>query len=434
MRRIILLGVVILAACQVHGYIVVGQSNGTGDAAFPVISTAPQHANALMLYPSVRPNQAIDQNQADAPPVVPYVESDATSFFIPLAASLAPGFPPPLGETAIVGAVNGLAAANPAIAFAASDNAYLGAPMADIMPGTQIYANGLNQIRAMVSATQKVCAFAGLLPIPCKGFELQEAVLVNGEQDDFLGTTNYSAMLLAFQTQFQADVQAITGQTVPVRVLISQEDAWTVEGHGMPNGTVPQEQVNLCATSPAQFDCANPKYMMTYNPASPYHMDGPGQRHYGDYLYKALEANLHGRKYLPLALDPAFNVEYGPLGANQNVIHVHFHVPVEPLQVDCLQVSDPGNGGVQLDFHAGMANPIAQVVAADASTLGIVLNAPLAPGKHTLYFGWIGHPGAMPGPSSGPRTCIHDSDPATSSYDGLWEPNYLSAQTVNFTL
>lgn len=267
--------------------------------------------------------------------------------------------------------------------------------------GTTAYAAGVAQI----SAGQALAAAQG------KSYAVRAVATVHGESDhnDFkatLGNPSYAEHLKTWRADYQADAQAITGQTEPVVMFYCQMSSWTA--YGTATSTIPGQQWQVAREQPELFALVGPKYFLPY--VDTVHLTGEGSRWLGEYYAKAYaRVFLTGEPWRPL--EPVAATRRGA------TIAVDFAVPAPPLVLDTTAVSDPGNYGFEF-VDGSMAPPaITGVALTGPEQVTLTLAGEPTGPTPTVRYAYTGAPGATAGPTTGPRGNLRDSD-ATASLHG----------------
>lgn len=229
--------------------------------------------------------------------------------------------------------------------------------------------------------------------------------LVHGEADHRLGTTTYYSDMLELQSDYQADAQALTGQSAPVPLFLSQMSSWTV--YGSVTSTIPLDQLRAAVDSPGVV-MVMPKYVLPYADDG-LHLTWQGYQQMGEQYGKVYShVVVQGQPWEPLR--PLSVVAIG------RHLYVRFHVPVPPLVLDTEHVTDPGAYG----FEVWPPVSIESVQIVGPSVVRVTLDH--APAEETLLrYAYTGTPGAGGGPITGARGNLRDSDdtPSPHGYD-MW--------------
>jgi hypothetical protein len=252
-----------------------------------------------------------------------------------------------------------------------------------------------------------------------KSYVVRAVTAVHGEHDHYgkeayfplPGTdgkstiVDYGHGLEEWQRDYESGAKAITGQTLPVPLLISQYSHW----NDRPTTKIAYEQLAAHVRSKGKVVVIGPTYMLPYT-STCLHFTGEGERHLGEYFAKAYaRIVLEGKTWEPLR--PVAITRQG------NVITAKFLVPKPPLVLDTQKVSNPGNYGFEVVDDSGATPTITSVAIAGPDTVQITLSAAKAgPNTRLRYaytFGGCGGSGTMA------RGNLRDSDdtPSQNGYD-----------------
>jgi hypothetical protein len=369
----------LLTDYQLNLLIIYGQSNSIGTAAKPALSTVAS-PSALMLSGGAG-------TLATAPytsqTLVPLVEADTVS----------------TGETPLSGAVSmidALILSENCIRYGQHLFQVVGAAAG--APGVPIatLVKGQTDYTTMMDMIDRVIVLAGLVndPVGCMAVPF-----IQGESD--IGVTakaTYKTALSGLQTDLQTDIQAKTGQTDTVKLLVTQTAA-----HGFyTGGTTPDIALGQyeVAQANANVKLVMPLYFLDYG-ASDVHFTNESAKWVGAYLGLAYKrVVLEGRDWRPLA--PIRKIVQG------KVMVVIFDVPTPPLVLDSAWVSDPGSYGFAVVDSGGSPRTVTRVEIAGPDRVKITCSATLASTDKVRY-AWSPHSGQLPGRFIGPRGCLRDS-------------------------
>jgi hypothetical protein len=216
---------------------------------------------------------------------------------------------------------------------------------------------------------------------------------------------DYGHGLEEWQRDYEDGVKAITGQTVPVPLLVSQYSHW----NDRPTTTIAYEQLAAHVRSKGKVVVVGPTYVLPYS-SDCLHFKGHGERHLGEYFAKVYaRIVLEGKKWEPLR--PI------AISLQGNVITATFLVPKPPLVLDTQLVSNPGNYGFEVVDDSGATPAITNVALAGPDTVKITLAAaPTGANKRLRYaytFNGCGGSGTIA------RGNLRDSDdtPSQNGYD-----------------
>lgn len=242
---------------------------------------------------------------------------------VPLVEPVA-GFYGGIGETMASGLANSLSYFTSTDPVPHSAIMSLGAQGAMIytalMQGTPIY----NSLIADVTAAKNFSIAEN------KTHVVRALTVIHGETDEYTPTSaeQYEQYLVEWQSDYQNDIQAITGQEEPVIMFTDQ-----MNGHQNLNSPVPHialAQYNAAKNNPNTIIMVTPKYIL---PTSDWlgHLTSYSQRRLGEYYAKVYKkVIIDGEQWKPVMPES--------IEMTGNVIHAEFHVPVPPLVFDTTAV------------------------------------------------------------------------------------------------
>ncbi len=363
-----------------------GQSLSVGALGTPVLSTTQPYAN-LMFDGGVAVSPLVPAPTFTS--LVPLVEGPSVETMSSALANEATklgqeqflkGLPPPNDTHVLLLSVHGK-----------SGTAYVG-----IKKGTQAYANGI----AQATGGKALTADAGL------SYVVRAVTSVHGESDDIAKNLTYEADLVEWQHDYETDVTAITGQTLPIPMLHTQMSSWTALNTGLNTSPVAMAQLSAHVNHPGKIVLVGPKYFLPYV-ADGVHLTNDGYAFMGEYYAKAYARIIfEGKPWEPLR----------PLSAAQagTKIRVVYKVPAPPLVLDTVAVTDPGHNGFEYTDDSG-APAVITAVALDGPDAVVLTfdKAPAGPNKRVRY-AYTGTTGAKGGATTGPRGNLRDSDATPS--------------------
>jgi lysophospholipase L1-like esterase len=160
-----------------------------------------------------------------------------------------------------------------------------------------------------------------------KTYGIGAIIMTHGETDS--GSSTYKNALIKLLADYNADLSAITGQTQPIPMYLSQQ-------HGYPNGSESQGQRpvanivqwQLGIDHKDEFVCVGPQYQYEANKnGDGIHLSALGYQMLGEKNAEVYyERAVLGRDWQPL--QPTTVERSG------RAVTVHFHVPVPPLNWD----------------------------------------------------------------------------------------------------
>lgn len=254
-----------------------------------------------------------------------------------------------------------------------------------------------------------------------KSYVVRAVTAIHGESDDFgyaVGTpefpldgtdgtpgaiTSYADGLLEWQRDYEKGVKAITKQSQPVPLLISQFSGW----NDIATSAVTQFQYEAHVRSKGKVVIVTPGYTLDWA-SDCRHYTNNGERQLGEYFGKAYgRIVIEGRRWEP--------VHPKTLSIAGNVITAKYYVPSPPLVLDTQRVTDPGNKGFEVVDGAKNPLPITGVALTAPDTVQITL-ATAPAGKVHLRYAFTGTPHTCTGRFVGPRGNLRDSDTTPSQY------------------
>ena len=359
-------------ARDVNHVLISGQSLSTGTQGYPALSVAQPYDN-LMFNTGVRAGYLgssfvplAETNNGD-------VEGETiASGMANLSTELAQG----LGEAAHVLLMS---------CHGVGSYAY-----AQLKKGTAVWDN----MTAQVTNAKNIATGADLTHI------VRGVLIVHGESDCANHNENYDDNLVEWQADYDTDVKALTGQSDSVAMFITQLSSWWIVG-----GTVSLALQQLAASvaSAGKIVMVGPKYQFAYTDGL--HMNAENYRWLGEYYAKAYRrVILEG-----LPWEPVRPRSVRRTGAS---IDVHFHVPVRPLALDTVRVSNPGHFGFEYTDDSGAPPSITMVKLTSPSSLRVSLSTAPTGANQRLKYACAS--GTYGGPATGPRGCLRDSDTTVS--------------------
>ena len=268
--------------------------------------------------------------------------------------------------------------------------------------GTPLYALGLSQFEA---APQTVA-------LALYAYRPQALFAVAGENDAY--NPDYGLAIRQWQSDYQKDIQRVTGHTGPIPMFHSQISAWTCPTMGSLSTVLSPYQVLAEAeANPDHTILVGPRYVFPYavtNAAFPgMHPSNEGYRWLGEY---------YGKVYRKVVVDgqPWSPLKPNTLVRTGAVITVTFHVPVPPLVLDPTLVVNPGHYGFEYWDDSTSPPTITTVEPVGVNQVRITLSATPTAANKRLRYAYTGVPGNPGGPATGPRGNLRDSDPTPSLY------------------
>ena len=218
---------------------------------------------------------------------------------------------------------------------------------------------------------------------------------------------NYADAMIELQSDYETAIRGVTGQTVPVPLYMAQMHSWVGDA-SVSFSAVTRDQYLAHKRAPGKVVLVAPTYPLVFGDAL--HFSNVSNRRLGEYFAKAYaKVTLTGQPWEPLR--PSTVTRAG------NVITVKFLVPAPPIVLDTTRVSNPGNYGFEYTDGSGAPPAITAVAVTAPDTVQITLAAaPTGPNRVVRYaFTRVGGSTA-PGPTTGVRGNLRDSDATPSNY------------------
>jgi len=254
---------------------------------------------------------------------------------------------------------------------------------------------------AFEEALKQVADAKALVEATGTQYRVGAVTAVHGESDHYASQsprTTYADALVEWQRDYDTSIRALTRQTENVPLLISQMSNWNDRS----TSDVPLAQVDAHVRASGKVILVAPTYMLPYAEDC-IHFTNHGERRLGEYFAKAYAA----ARWEPLR----------PLDAigDGKTIRVRFTVPKPPLVFDTNAVKDPGSYGFEVVDASGVNVVIEGVELTGPDTVAIAI-ADGAPSGLRVRYALNATPQTCPGPESGPRGNLRDSDGAKSIY------------------
>ena len=297
--------------------------------------------------------------------------------------------------------------------FLASVSGFGGQPYSSLKKGTPTYNNALAQI----TNANNIATGLG------KDHFVGSIAILHGESETPATDTGYEAILGEWISDYQTDIAAITGQSVPPILFISQTN--TGEAGALPG--VAQGQL-LAGVNNPDVTLIGPKYQYPY--FDTYHMQAEGYIKVGEQESKAEQCMLRGDKWMPLY--PVSITAVGPVITIQTNVDVagdvHTPGPLGGLTIDVDTITDPGNYGFVLS-----SGTISTIEISEDHTAVIITTTSDVTSGTTLSYAM--QASGYNQPADGRRGNIRDMDPRTvSRFDNKTVYNWMVAFDQTITL
>ena len=257
------------------------------------------------------------------------------------------------------------------------------------------YANGMIQVQEAMAISQS----KGLT------YAVRGVTVVHGESDHSIGNKNYDQDILAWQSSYEKDVNALTKRTGPLPMFYTQMSGWSF--YNSATSSIPVAQLKAHLAKPDRMILVGPKYHLPY--ADGLHLTNHGYRWMGEYYAKVYRrVVLEGKTWTPLRPDTITRAG--------DVVTVKFLVPVPPLKLDTQRVSNPGACGFEFWDNSSASPSIKAVQVTGPTTVTITLSKTPAGTARRLRYAYSAKPKAAAGPKTGARGNLRDSDATVSRH------------------
>jgi hypothetical protein len=399
-----------LTGPALHHVLSTGQSNGIGFAAKPPLTSAQPYANVMfdsgvMTATDCDPDGC--KTREEITKLVPLVEGDR--YFADAVETM---------SSSLANEVSSLAAADHDVlvsVHARSGNIY-----ECLRKGGCAFQDGKGYVKSFDDAMAAVEDGKRLAEAAGRPHVVTAVTAIHGESDHYDATfpldgtdgargaiKTYADALVEWQRDYEAGVRAITGQKEPVPLFVSQMANW----NDRERSVIPSRQLEAHVRAPGKVILIGATYMLPFA-ADCIHYTNEGERRLGEYFAKAYASTV-------LAKTPWEPLR--PLSATLegDAVVVKFHVPKPPLVIDTKAVSDPGAYGFEIEDDSGATPAITDVSVTAPDAVRIQLAAAPAGANRRVKYAMRATPQTCPGPKTGPRGNLRDSDdtPSVVGYD-----------------
>ncbi len=275
------------------------------------------------------------------------------------------------------------------------------------------YANILKAVRR----ARLIAALSGL------AYKVPAVIWDQGQHDHDESEATYRGWLVEIQSDLTTDINALTGGTDQVKLIVHQMASWQL--YNIATSGVPLAQLNMALQNPDKAVCVGPQYILE-TVADGMHLTAEGEYLQGLYTGRAMAAVVAGQPYTPLYVTSAVRS-----GA---VVTLTFSDTGTALAFDDGSlVTDPGTRGVTWhDAGNGNSVTISSVEITGAHTIDVTLSAVPTGTAQQIGIARVATPNALAGPTTGPRSTIRDQSPDASP-EGRRLYNFACIQLVNVT-
>jgi len=361
----------VLSGRTLHHVLGTGQSLASGVGGAPPLSLAQPYDNLMF-------GTGVLAGATGLTHFVPLVERDVETMSTSLATTVTRAARATGGEHDLLVSVHALG----------------GAPYRLMKKGTAPYAVTIAQATAARAITRD-------LGIP---YDITAVTSADGGGDHVDLNTHLADDLAEWQHDLEADLRAISGQTAPIPLFVTQYASWTEYA---PTSPIPIAQLRAHVEHPGQVIAVGPRYPFTYGPDG-VHLTNEGYRGMGEYYARAYRRVVveHG------TWEPLRPKTITRSGA---VITARFLVPTPPLVLDTTLAAATSAMGFEY-ADDGPTPAIASVVIGAPDTVIITLAAEPTAVNRRLRYAYTGVQGAHAGLQTGAHGNLHDSEAAPPNW------------------
>lgn len=394
-----------LTGPPLHHVLSTGQSNGIGFAAKPPLTSEQPYAN-VMFDSGVMTVTDCDadgcKTREEIGKLVPLVEGDR--YYADAVETM---------SSSLANEVSSLAGDKYDLLL--SVHARSGNVYECLRKGGCSFQDGKGYVRSFDDAMTAVEDGKRLSEAAGRPYSVTAVTAIHGESDHYDATfpldgtdgtpgavKTYADALVEWQRDYEDGVRAITKQTEPVPLFVSQMANW----NDRERSEIPSRQLEAHVRAPGKVILVGATYMLPFA-ADCIHYTNEGERRLGEYFAKAYAATV-------LSKTPWEPLRPLSVKLEGDAVVVKFHVPKPPLVIDTKAVSDPGANGFEVEDDSGATPIITDVSVTAPDTVRIQLDGALTGGSRRLTYAMRATPQTCPGPKTGPRGNLRDSDDAAS--------------------
>jgi len=284
--------------------------------------------------------------------------------------------------------------------------------------GTSPYTNGMNQVTNTKSAAQSLGRTSRVIGV----------TTIHGETDNYNGVSGatYQTYLEEWQSNYDTDVKAITGQTGTIPLFLDQMSSFMSSYANDATSEIPIYQLKAAEDNPGDIVLVGPKYQFNYSDR--HHLTAASSRWAGEYYGKVIKkVAVDHEEWRPLSPDSAERTG--------NIIYADFHVPAGELAFDTTLVSERDNYGFEY-YDASSSATISSVELHDEDTVKITLSGTPTGSNQRLRYAYTGVAGTNTGAQNDGSAAgnLRDTDDFPSLYGNTlynWAVHFDEPITVN---
>ncbi|WP_259653263.1 hypothetical protein [Klebsiella oxytoca] len=280
-----------------------------------------------------------------------------------------------------------------------SDACSSGTAIADISSGSATFTGATKMIQSAVAMAEKL----GMQYVPVM-------VLIHGNQNAAAGTSisSYRTAMETLRTQYESVINAATGETQSLHMFVGQLS--NTIPYGGTAGSTKTNNIGIAqyqeARDNALIHLASAQYARPYSDGE--HLTSAGYRTEGEIIGSVVGGWLNDNTKSSLVPIESDVVQSG------TTITIPVAGCIGDLVIDTARVTDPGNYG----FALTGATIASVAVSGSGTTAKIVITKTDSTAATAISYASQGIAGQNPGPVTGSRGCIRDSQ-SGSSLSGL---------------
>lgn len=272
-----------------------------------------------------------------------------------------------------------------------------GAAYTDLKKDSANYNSSISTITSAKTAADNVS----------KTLKVIAVTAVHGEADHVAGNgDSYEDYLDEWQSDYETDIQAITGQTSDIPLFTDQMGSFT--GYGETTSSVPIAQLSASENN-SKIYLVGPKYFLNYSDTA--HLKNASYRWLGEYYGKVIKKVIvDGDDWTPLSPNTIVR--------NGSSIYAKLNVPETPIVIDTTGVSERTNYGFEFAEDNGTGTDISSVEILNSKTVKITLDSEPSGTNQRLRYAYTGTADSWPGAQQSGSAAgnIRDSDSTIPLY------------------
>ena len=266
--------------------------------------------------------------------------------------------------------------------------------------GTVPYNKGISQVTNTKNAATALSRVSRVIGV----------TTIHGETDNYndVSGSDYQGYLEEWQSDYETDIKAITGQTGTIPLFLGQMSSYMCSYANDATSEIPIYQLKAAEDNPGDIVLVTPKYFFNYSDR--HHLTSASSRWLGEYYGKVIgKVAIDRELWRPLSTDSVVR--------NDNIIYAKFHVPSGELVFDTTLVSARTNYGFEY-YDSTASASISSVEILNSETVKVTLSATPTGSDQKLRYAYTGVPGTNTGSQNAGTAAgnLRDTDSASSIY------------------